>query len=275
VGEAERAGRRPAEATARPGRFTNLIVLDSVDSTNRYAADAARDGAAEGLVVVAGHQLAGRGRRGRTWLAPPGGALLCSIVFRPALDLADLHVLGPLVGLAALDAVAETAGLVARLKWPNDLVVGERKLAGVLAELVEPPTASAHAAVVVGIGLNLSWTAGFKALLTDDGSALGERATTVEEATGTSPSRDALLDELTSALERRYAALERGGARSLMADYRAACSTIGRLVEITTPLGSFVGRATSVADDGRLAVATAAGEVLVDSADVVHLRDAS
>ena len=246
-----------------------------MDSTNRYAADAARRGEPEGLVVVADHQVSGRGRRGRSWQAPPGGALLCTLLFRPRLALGDLHVLGPVVGLAALDAVRAAGVSSVSLKWPNDLVVEDRKLAGVLAEIVELPSPTASAAVVVGIGVNLSWPSGWvEDMVSDDGSSLATLATTVEEATGTAPRRDELLGSFLSRVEERYATLERGGIAALMADYRLECSTLGRLVEVTTEASKLVGRATGVADDGRLQVIAGPRTLLVDAADVVHLRNA-
>ena len=105
-----------------------------LDSTNRQAADLARAGAPEGVVVVADHQTAGRGRLGRVWDAPPGSSLLMTVLLRPALDAARLHLVTMAVALAAADACAEVAGFVPELKWPNDLVVQDRKLAGILAE---------------------------------------------------------------------------------------------------------------------------------------------
>src|SRR5947207_861906 len=94
----------------------------------------ARDGGAEGVVVVADHQTAGRGRLGRTWVAPPGGSLLTSILLRPGLPHDRLHLVTAAVALAGVSAVDVVAGVRARLKWPNDLVVDDRKVAGVLAE---------------------------------------------------------------------------------------------------------------------------------------------
>ncbi|MFN2609052.1 MAG: biotin--[acetyl-CoA-carboxylase] ligase, partial [Acidimicrobiales bacterium] len=116
-------------------RFADVRHLAEVDSTNRLAADLARGGAAEGVVVVADHQTAGRGRRGRSWEAAPGSSLLVSVVLRPppgpAAGLATVAA-----ALAAADACHRVAGFAPGLKWPNDVLVGGRKLAGILAELV-------------------------------------------------------------------------------------------------------------------------------------------
>src|SRR4051812_27340870 len=107
-------------------------------------------GAPEGLAAVADHQTAGRGRLGRAWVAPPGASLLLSVLFRPDLAPERLHLTTAAVALAAAEACEAVAGVLPVLKWPNDLLVGDRKLAGVLAESRLP-------AVVVGIGLNVNW----------------------------------------------------------------------------------------------------------------------
>jgi len=170
-------------------RFTSVRRLAEIDSTNRYLLDEARAGAPEGVVVVADYQHAGRGRLGRRWEAPAGSNLLVSVLLRPALAVEELHLCTVAVALAAADACERAAGLVPQLKWPNDLVVGDRKLAGILAESIPPaplvpptqpmppaplvpPTqpappappappatdaAGAHPAVVVGLGLNVGW----------------------------------------------------------------------------------------------------------------------
>src|SRR5213078_4741069 len=105
-----------------------------LDSTNRLAADLARAGAPEGVVVVADHQTAGRGRLGRTWVAPPGSSVLMSVVLRPTVAPERRHVVTLALALAARDACVEVTGVMPDLKWPNDLLVTERKLAGILAE---------------------------------------------------------------------------------------------------------------------------------------------
>src|SRR5439155_18288114 len=118
-----------------------------LDSTNRQAADLARAGAPEGVVVVADHQTAGRGRLGRAWEAPPGSSLLMTVLLRPALDAARLHLVTMAVALAAADACAEAAGFAPALQWPNDLVVQDRKLAGIIAEACVEGSAPPRAAV--------------------------------------------------------------------------------------------------------------------------------
>src|SRR4051812_16300557 len=136
---------------ASPTVFGAVHWLSEIDSTNRYVLDEARGGAPAGLVVVADHQTAGRGRLGRTWGAPPRASLLMSVLLRPAIPVERRHVLVMTAGLAMAEALEAETGVAAGLKWPNDLLVGGRKLAGILAE-------ASGDALVIGIGVNLEWT---------------------------------------------------------------------------------------------------------------------
>jgi BirA family biotin operon repressor/biotin-[acetyl-CoA-carboxylase] ligase len=227
-----------------------LVHLDRVDSTNRVAADAARAGRSEGLVVVTDYQTAGRGRLGRRWEAPPGSALLASMLLRPTgLAPERSHLVTSAVGLAAVAACRSEAGVEADLKWPNDLLIGERKLAGILAERVGD-------AVVVGLGLNLS--------VAPPGAA------TLDEAAGRRIDRDRLLDAVIGALDGRYDAWD-----EVASEYARSCATVGQRVRAECPGGRvLVGTATGVDLDGRLVVVAADGgePVALAAADVTHLR---
>ena len=163
-------GARRASAALRGTRFTDVRWTSGTGSTNADALALARDGAPEGVVVVADHQTAGRGRRDRHWVAPPRGSLLVSVLLRPPAALAGSASMAAAVAMAV--AVEQVAQVEPGLKWPNDLVVdtadGERKLAGILAEADWPagstisagyraPAAHDRAVVVVGVGVNVSW----------------------------------------------------------------------------------------------------------------------
>jgi BirA family biotin operon repressor/biotin-[acetyl-CoA-carboxylase] ligase len=215
----------------------------SIDSTNTWVMAQARAGAPEGLVAVADHQTAGRGRLGRVWEAPPGANLLMTVLIRRSSPASHLAVAA--VALAGRDAARSVAGVECGLKWPNDLVVGDAKLAGVLAET------DGAGAVAVGIGLNVGWA--------PEGAArLGDGA-----------SRDAVLDALLASLDARLDA----GWPSVASAYRAACVTIGRRVRVELVDGEvFEGVAADVDDAGRLLVETSVCLRTVEVADVVHLR---
>ena len=223
----------------------------SLDSTNRHALDAARGGAADGLVVVADQQTAGRGRLGRTWEAPPGSSLLVTVLLRRAGD-PGRAVMAAGVALAA--AVEQVAGVDAGLKWPNDLVVDDRKLAGLLAE-------SDGDALVVGAGCNVNWEA-----FPDE---LAATATACNLEAGRTVDRDALLDTFLDEYSR---ALARGA--ELVEDYRSRLVTLGRTVRVQHVRDEdLVGIAVGVTDDGALVVRDDAGtDHTVVAADVVHLR---
>lgn len=230
-------------------RFGDLRWLDEVDSTNTEAVAAARAGAAEGLVVVADHQRAGRGRLDRRWEAPAGSALLCSILLRPV-DLAppDRHLVTAAVGLAARDACAAVGAPFPDLKWPNDLLAAGSgaKLAGILAEAEDD-------AVVVGLGCNVA--------------AAPPGAAFLDDLTGTAVSREELLAALLMALDRRL-----GRWDEVAAEYRTTCATVGRRVRIETTTGSFEGHAVAVDGAGALVIRVADGTRIVRSGDVIHVR---
>lgn len=230
-------------------------LVAEVDSTNRVLAARARAGAAHGTVLVADQQSAGRGRLGRTWEAPAGSSLLVSVLLRPALAPEQAHLVTMAAGLAAAEACEAVAGVRPALKWPNDLLVGDRKLAGLLAESILD--GGRVEAVVLGMGLNVQWLGTVPAGGID-----------LTEAAGRPVDRLTLLWAWLERLERRCADL---GERT-MVDYRAACGTIGRDVRVEQAGGQTVGRAVAVGDDGRLVVEHPGGTLVVTAADVVHVR---
>jgi BirA family biotin operon repressor/biotin-[acetyl-CoA-carboxylase] ligase len=223
----------------------------SLDSTNRYALDAARAGAADGLVVVADVQTAGRGRLGRTWEAPPGASLLLTVLLRRPADPGRAMMAA---GVALAQAVHEVAGVHAQLKWPNDLVVGDRKLAGLLAEVDGD-------ALVVGAGCNVNWET-----FPDE---LADIATACNLEVGSPVDRDALLDAFLAGLDGALAA-----GNAVVDTYRAFLTTLGRRVRVRPLTGDdLVGTAVGVTDDGALVVRDDAGEEhTVVAGDVLHLR---
>ncbi len=236
--------------------------FESIDSTNRYLLDEARRGAPAGVVAVADHQTAGRGRRGRSWLAPPGSSLLVSVLLRPALAAARVHLLTMAAGVSVCEAVAATAGFTPELKWPNDVVVGSRKLAGLLAESELGADGNARA-VVVGAGVNVEWPA--------IPPELAETATACNLVAGRVVDREVLLDAFLGRL-----AVHTDAPDDVVPDYRRLLSTLGRRVRVEIADGAFTGRATDVGAAGELLVEDDGGaRRAVHAGDVVHLRDAT
>ncbi len=236
--------------------------FDEIASTNTYLSQVARQGAPEGVVAVADHQTAGRGRLDRHWEAPAGSSLLMSVLFRPELEPAHLHLCTAALALAAADACAEVAQVRPGIKWPNDLVVGEAKLAGILAEAEF--AGDALSSVVVGIGVNVGWPGppGLGGTCLDDVGGLAQPV-----------DREVLLAALLSALLPRRALLDDAPGRAALADeLRQRCITLGQDVRIDLASGSMVGRATDIDSAGHLVVETGEGSCTVTAGDVVHLR---
>jgi BirA family transcriptional regulator, biotin operon repressor / biotin---[acetyl-CoA-carboxylase] ligase len=235
----------------------------TLPSTNDWLLLQARHGAPAGTVAVADHQREGRGRMGRRWDAPAGTSLLVSVLLRPLAPAGELYAATAAVALSAADACVAVAGVTPGLKWPNDLVVGDQKLAGVLAESDPgaPGGRAGSAAVVVGVGCNVNW----------DGP---EGATSLSALAGRPVDREALLQGLLEALEPRADALDRpDGRRSVVGELRRRCVTLGRTVRVEPAGGPPVtGLAAALDDSGHLVVETGSGEVVVSAGDVVHLR---
>jgi BirA family transcriptional regulator, biotin operon repressor / biotin---[acetyl-CoA-carboxylase] ligase len=258
--------RPPLDAAAlsrrlvRPGGLWREIrVTGETGSTNADLLTEARAGAAEGLVLVAEAQTAGRGRLDRSWSSPPRAALTVSVLLRPvAVPPAARAWLPLLTGIAVAAALGAEAGVTAGLKWPNDVLAADRKIAGILAE--------AHGdAVVAGVGLNVTLTRDELPVPTAT-SLLLENATCLD--------RERLLAAILTELAGRYTAWAADpDAAGLREEYLRWCVTIGRDVRVELPGGTLLtGRATDVDPAGRLAVRTGSGTTMVGAGDVVHVR---
>lgn len=236
--------------------------FEEIESTNTYLREQARAGAPEGLVAVADYQTAGRGRLERRWESPPGANLLVSVLLRPGCEADDLHLCTTAVALAAADACREVTGVDVAFKWPNDLLVGESKVAGILAEVEfaggTPP------AVVVGLGINVAWPGPADT----DGTCLDD-----ESPRGQPVDRKVLLEHLLHALAPRRDMLEDAQGRLVLADeVRRHCSTLGHRVRVVLADEEITGVAHGIDDSGRLVVETDTNLRTVTAGDVVHLR---
>ena len=240
--------------------WTELRVVTSTGSTNADVAAAAGADEAQGLVVVAEHQDAGRGRLDRQWSSPPRAGLTFSLLLRPPAPRHTWSWLPLLVGVALRRAVEEVTEVEAVLTWPNDLLVGDRKLAGILAEV--------HGdAVVVGVGLNVSTRA----------EELLPTATSLLLAEATVTDRDTLLRSALRTIGSYYDSwcLRGGDGADLRREYVERCATIGSAVRVTLTAGTVIeGVATGIAEGGALEVETADGRHTVSSGDVEHVRRA-
>lgn len=242
----------------------SLELLPVAPSTNEVARERARAGAAEGLVVAADHQAAGRGRLDRTWETPPGTAVTFSLVLRPTVPAASWPWLPLLVGHTVAKALT-ALGHDARVKWPNDVLLdGDRKVAGILVERVDTPEGPA---AIIGVGINVTTTAEELPV---------ETATSLAISAPGAPDRTQVLLEVVAAIREGYDLWQAGGdlgTARLATSYRSHCATLGRDVRVELPGGgALTGRAVDVDPDGRLVVETADGTERVGAGDVVHVR---
>jgi BirA family biotin operon repressor/biotin-[acetyl-CoA-carboxylase] ligase len=229
------------DPASRPSR--RILHLSTVDSTQRVAFELAERGAPDGTVVVADTQTAGRGRRGRTWHDEPGASLLTSIVVRPRSSVRDLPKLSLTTAVAVAEAIGEMTGLTVRLKWPNDVLMNGRKLAGILLEsrIVAEPI------VVVGIGINLRRQT-FPAALTAP-------ATSIQLEVGRAIEREALLEVLLAQFGVWLERLEAHGFAPVRARWLELAETIGRSVTV----GDHAGVAVDLDAEGALVLRHAHG----------------
>jgi BirA family biotin operon repressor/biotin-[acetyl-CoA-carboxylase] ligase len=238
--------------------------FEATGSTNDVAAHLAESGAPEGTVVVAQSQSSGRGRLGRTWFSPAGAGLYVSVVLRPAYDLAGassptgLLTLG--AGVAIAEAIRYATGLPAEIKWPNDVLVNGRKLAGILAEAAAQAGALQY--VVLGFGINLQ-----PAAYPPD---LAARATSIEAETSRAADRGLILSEVLAALNNRYGDLRAGNFDAILGAWRSLAPSLrSGWVEWNGPRGLVRGRAEDIDEHGALLVRTTEGIERVVSGEVI------
>jgi len=261
--------------SAIPGtRFTDIRWVAETGSTNADLLRAASEGAPEGLVLIADHQSAGRGRLDRSWVAPAGSSLLVSLLLRPVLDPEHLFLITAATGVASAEAAAQVAGVRCGLKWPNDLVAldpgaVDRKLSGVLAESLVID--GGVAALVVGMGLNVNWPEQLPEELAGTAIALNHLA-------GHPVDREDLLVAWLRRLDHWLDVIGDGtdpqGREQLLDAVRARSATLGRRVRVEMATSTREGEAVSIDEQGRLHVMTdtETDPLVVSVGDVVHVR---
>lgn len=245
--------------SARFGQLASF--LPDAPSTQDIVRAAAGTLGPEGFVAVADQQTAGRGRRGRTWASQPGQCLMFSLLLRP--DTA-IEALAPLTLVAGI-AVAEALPVAARLRWPNDVVIGGAKLAGILAELEAPADREPY--VILGIGINVNVPAGDL----PDTDRLPATSLLVE--TGETTDRLALLQTVIDRLQAAYREFEELGFRALFDRYAALDDLAGAELEVETPAGTITGVGRGVDATGRLVVRLEDGrDRAFDAGEVTRVR---
>ncbi len=231
---------------------TEIDYLLTTGSTNDVAREQAEKGAPEGTLVIAEYQSRGRGRLGRFWHSPPGSGLYFSIVLRPRIDPTFFPRITLLAGVAVAEAIEETTALQPHIKWPNDLLLQGKKVAGILTELYGDITSPR---IILGVGINVHTRP------EDFPPALQQSATSLTGAGAHNVSRLKLLQALLGRLEHWYGRHEQGESTAMLEAWRRRCPMIGRRAAILSGPAEIVGKIIDVDDDGCLLVEDEAGQV--------------
>ena len=244
---------------------TRFYYFPELDSTNSYARALAEAGAPEGVVVIAEQQSDGRGRLGRRWESPPYANLYCSVILRPTWAPARAPFITLTAAVALSDAIASFTSFPPSIKWPNDILAGGKKLAGVLTEAVSD--ARKIEFVILGIGINLNYS--FAAMPVD----IRERATSLSILLGQPINREDFSRRLIQDLDRCYAVLEEQGFAALAPLWDARFGLRGRAVRVEMVDRSITGRAVGIDADGLLIVESGGARQRIVAGDVIPLDD--
>jgi BirA family transcriptional regulator, biotin operon repressor / biotin---[acetyl-CoA-carboxylase] ligase len=260
------------------GVSDRLVYVPEVESTNALAMHLARERPEEGLVVLTDSQTAGKGRQGRRWVDTPGCSVLSSIFLLPQFSP---HLLVMIASLAVVEAIAQTSGFQATIKWPNDVLIGDRKVCGILIETSH--NSHGHLVAILGIGINVNGS--LQGYVEQKGVQveLTTIATTLEMACGYPIGRERLLAHLLFAIEKEYLALQqeaieppvatfsRGSAARLLQErWQSYLSTLGRTVQVHQGDHLIEGVAEAVDDNGGLLLRRYSGELVCITWGVVE-----
>jgi BirA family biotin operon repressor/biotin-[acetyl-CoA-carboxylase] ligase len=254
---------RSLQKKKRIGR--DILFFPEIDSTNREARDRAREGAREGTVVLADFQSRGRGRLGRAWESPSGANVYLSVIIRPPIPPPAAPQITLLAGVSAARALSHVSGLECRIKWPNDIFLRGKKLAGILAEMEGEGSETRF--IILGIGVNVNWRK------EDFPPELRETATSLQAETGKEVSRAAAAAGILQELEAEYIAfLREGFSARLRGDWNRLSWVNGRQVTLQSPGGTISGRALGLDTDGALLLLDGEGNTRRFVAGEVSLR---
>lgn len=228
-----------------------IIVLDSVGSTNDYLKQLGNEGAQSGTVVTAREQTKGKGRLGRSWQGARGKALAFSVLLRPKMSPSEVGEVTPLAGLAMCKAIHRVTELDCMIKWPNDIIVGGKKLVGILTEMSAEYDAVEY--IVIGIGVNVEQT-----VFPEE---IAFKATSLLLETGRHFDQNKLLAEFINQLEGEFSANNLSLTPSALDEYEKRCATIGRSVTFRRGERTISGMAVGIAEGGRLKVMLSDGSI--------------
>lgn len=240
----------------------NLIVLDSVGSTNDYLKQLGSEGCESGTVVTAHEQTKGKGRLGRSWESKRDDNLMFSILLRPRMAPKDMADITPLTGLAICQALRDYTGLDLKIKWPNDIIIGKKKLVGILTEMSAEFDAVEY--IVTGIGINVDQTT-----FPDE---IAHKATSLLLETGRHYDKNRLLAGLLGRIEEEFTRSSLALSAASIKEYKKLCATIGRSVTFKSGTRSISGVAVDIDEDGALKVMLSDGSLRTVNAGEVTVQ---
>lgn len=230
-----------------------VISFIQTSSTNDVAMELANKGAREGLLIVAENQIKGRGRRERSWLCPMGTGILASLILRPQIEIKKADILTLLTAVSVAKAIHNLTNLHAFIKWPNDIIINNKKVSGILAEMRSDSNKIDF--VIIGIGINVNI---HKSQMPKE---IEEIATSLSIELGNDVSRIALLQEVLRLLEDRYLRLKDGNFEEFIDEWRSLLNTIGQNVEVNLHGKVFSGHVLDVDENGALIVELSNGSI--------------
>jgi len=252
------------KAEIKGGIGREIFFYETVGSTNTVASDLAEK-TIEGAVVIADSQQKGRGRLGRKWESPPGVNIYMSIILRPKIESKEATLITIMAAVACATALRRVTGLHVTIKWPNDLMVSDKKIGGILSELKTDHGRIISA--IVGIGMNVN--VGIDAYPAD----VQEIATSVKNETGMSYSREVVISEILNEIDYWYKILNGMGKGILLLEWQKLTSTLGREVKVTVGKETFTGLAESIDSEGMLILRLPSGMLKkINSGDLTILR---
>lgn len=244
----------------------DIVFYRTIPSTNATCVELAHKGSKEGTVIIADEQTGGKGRLGRTWISPLGKNLYMSILVRPPISPREATILTLMSGVACCIALRKLLLIPVHLKWPNDLLVNEKKIGGILCEISADMDKIAFAVIGIGININVD--------IEDFPEEVRQIATSVKREIGSQFSRTDIVIEVIKELNRWYEVFLRDGKKDILAEWRDCSSTLGRKVKVTIGNSVLIGIAESIDQEGLLILKLPDGSFTkVDAGDVTMLRE--
>lgn len=242
-----------------------ILFLDTIGSTNTYAMGLAEKGYLDGTVIIANSQTRGKGRLGRNWFSPPNKNLYMSIILRPSVPPTDAPILTLMSAVACISAIKNSLPIPASIKWPNDLMISEKKFGGILTEIKADMDNISYAVVGIGININIETKE-----IPDE---IREYATSIKIETGQKQSRNKIAIEILKKMDKWYRIFLNKGKEPIISEWLKLSSTIGRAVKATIGENIFKGTAQDIDESGMLILRLSDGSIKkISAGDITHLR---